>query len=562
MEETSEEKTAAKTSTWLALRNPVFRRLWVAMVISGSCIGAHNTAVYWALNKLGASTLHIALMATVSALPYTLFTLPAGAIADMVDRKKILLGVQIWHATIAFALATLWMAHLLNPYLILASAFLFSAGFAFSSPAKSSVIAEMVSAEELASAYTLAGMQMDLSGIIGPLFAALLIPLAGVSFIFGANGLGFLFMLLAFLQWKRVRTQSNLPLENFFESLTTAIRYVRYTPGIKILLARHALFSFFISIIPALMPVVGLKELHLKASHLGYLFTSMAVGSVISGAFIIPRARAKYSPQQITTFANFVLVLDFCLMTFVHRPYVFLVVAALAGMGWTLSASELWVASQRAMPQWARGRMSATITMIGQGATALGGALWGLAAHNAGVVPAFLGAAVFGLLVMIVGRVIPALQLSIDFTKSLNFEAAPVSIFAQSLDPGRLPAPQDGPVSIIAEFNVDPTRRNDCIELMRDARLIFLRNGANRWHLYEDLNQSNKFRMEVVVPSWKEHLLQRERMTKSEKDVIDKLRSLRTDPNPPEEWISLSVEKEVLNKRVRTGGLPPGYVDQ
>jgi MFS family permease len=532
------------------------------MVVSGSCIGAHNTAVYWALHSLGGSTVLISLMATVSALPATLFTLPAGAIADIVDRRKILLAVQIWHATLAFALAILWMAHLLNPYLILASAFLFSVGFAFSSPARSSVIAEMVSAQELGSAYTLAGMQMDLSGIIGPLFSALLIPLAGVSFIFGANGLGFLLMFLAFLQWKRVRVQSNLPLENFFESLTTAIRYVRYTPGIKILLARHALFSFFISIIPSLMPVVGLKELHLKASHLGYLFTSMAVGSVISGAFIIPRARARYSPQRITTFANLVLLLNFCLMAFVHRPYVFLVVAALGGMGWTLSASELWVASQRAMPDWARGRMSATITMIGQGATALGGVLWGLAAHHAGVVPTFLGAAVFGVLLMIIVRTVPAFRISIDFTKSLSFESAPVSIFSQSLDQGRLPAPQDGPVSITAEFNVDPTRRNDCIELMRDARLIFLRNGAYRWHLYEDLKQPNKLRMEIVVPSWKQHLLQRERMTKNEKDVLLKLSSLRTDPNPPEEWISLSVEKEVLNRRVRTGGLPPGYIDQ
>jgi MFS family permease len=501
-------------------------------------------------------------MATVSALPYTLFTLPAGAIADMVDRKKILLAVQLWHASIAIALAILWMAHLLNPYLILASAFLFSAGFAFGSPAHSSVIAEMVSGEELGSAYTLAGLQMDVSGIIGPLLSALLLPLAGVSFIFGANGLGFLLMFLAILQWKRVRIQSNLPLENFFESLTTAIRYVRYTPGIKILLARHTLFSFFISIIPSLMPVVGLKELHLKASHLGYLFTSMAVGSVISGAFIIPWARARYSPQRITTVANIVLLLNCCLMAFVHRPGVFLVVAALGGMGWTLSASELWVASQRAMPDWARGRMNATMVMVAQAATALGGVIWGLAAHHAGVVPTFLGAAVIGLLVMIIVRVVPALQISIDFTKSLSFESAPVSIFSQSLDPGRLPAPQDGPVSITAEFNIDPTRRNDCIELMRDARLIFLRNGAYRWHLYEDLNQPNKFRMEIVVPSWKQHVLQRERMTKNEKDVIDKLRGLRTDPNPPEEWISLSVEKEVLNKRVRTGGLPPGYIDQ
>ena len=107
----------------------------------------------------------------------------------------------IWHASIAFALAILWMAHLLNPYLILVRAFLFSAGFAFGSPAHSSVTAEMVSKDDLASAYTLAGMQMDLSGIIGPLFSALLLPLAGVSFIFGANGLGFLLMFLALLQW-------------------------------------------------------------------------------------------------------------------------------------------------------------------------------------------------------------------------------------------------------------------------------------------------------------------------------------------------------------------------
>ncbi len=152
--------------------------------------------------------------------------------------------------------------------------------------------------------------------------------------------------------------------------------------------------------------------------------------------------------------------------------------------------------------------------------------------------------------------------MSIDFTKSLGFDSAPVPIHAQSLEASRSPGPQDGPVSITAEFQIDPTRRNECIELMRDARLIFLRNGAYRWHLYEDLNRPNEFRMEVVVPSWKQHLLQRERMTKKEKEVIDKLRSLCIDPNPPEEWVYLSVEKEVLKRRVRTGGLPPDYIDQ
>jgi MFS family permease len=434
------EPVPGKTSTGLALRNPVFRKLWLAMVISGSCVAAQNTAIYWALNALGATTVLISLMATVSALPATLFTLPAGALADMLDRKTILLAVQLWQAAIAFGLAILWAAHLLNPYLILAGAFLFSLGFAFSSPATSAAIAEMVSAEALASAYTLSGLQLDVSGIIGPLLGGLLIPLAGVSVIFGADGVGFLLMFLALFQWKRARPQSNLPLETFFESLTTAIRYVRYTAGIKILLARHALFSFFISIIPALMPVVGLKELHLEASNLGYLFTAMAAGSVLSGAFALPWARARYSPEQITTGANLALMLDFILMVLVHQPYVFLGVAALGGAGWTVSASELWVASQRAMPDWARGRMSATMTMAAQGATALGGALWGLAAQGFGVVPTFLGSAGFALLLMVLVHVVPALNLSIDFTTSVTFERAPMP-FLQNLATSRRPAP-------------------------------------------------------------------------------------------------------------------------
>ena len=262
MEETSkntvEEKTTEKTSSWLLAKLRLQKTL-VGNGISGSCIGAHNTAIYWALNSLGASTILISLMATVSALPYTLFTLPAGAIADMVDRKKILLAVQLWHAFIAFALAILWMSHLLNPYLILVSAFLFSAGFAFGSPAHSSIIAEMVSKEELGSAYTLAGLQMDVSGIIGPLLLGALLPLAGASFIFAAQRARFRSDVSGGSAVEAGRTQSNLPLENLFESLTTAIRYVRYALGIRVLLTRHAIFSFFISVIPSLMPVVGLK---------------------------------------------------------------------------------------------------------------------------------------------------------------------------------------------------------------------------------------------------------------------------------------------------------------
>jgi len=148
-----------KISTWTALRNPAFRRLWLANLISGSAIAAHGTAAFWVLNSLAKSeaTLLLPLMATLSALPSSLFTLPAGAIADLVDRKKMLSAVNLWQVAVAIALAVLGVMQLLNPYIILASAFLFGVGFAFGSPASAAVIAEMVSAEDLPGRIILAG---------------------------------------------------------------------------------------------------------------------------------------------------------------------------------------------------------------------------------------------------------------------------------------------------------------------------------------------------------------------------------------------------------------------
>jgi Transmembrane secretion effector len=335
-------------------------------------------------------------------------------------------------------------------------------------------------------------LHMNISGMIGPVLGGLLIPIIGASFVFGANGLGFLLMFVAILQWRQVRAQAPVPLEDFFATVTTAIRYVRYAPGIKVILARSALFSFFISILPALMPVIGLKELHLDPANLGYLFTAMSIGSVFGAVFVIPWARARFSPNTLTIFI-----------------------------------------------------------MISQAATALGAAIWGAAAAMAGVVPTFIVAGVLAILAMTVTHIVLRKRLSIDFTTSLNFEPAALTIFSHDLDPTRLSQAKDNPVSVTTEFLIDPTRRGQCIELMREVRLIFLRNGAYRWNLYEDLTHSNKFVMEVVAPSWNEYLRQRERMTKDEKEVIDKLDSLHLGPHPPGGLPRVSVDKEVLKNRVR-----------
>src|SRR5260370_37631700 len=135
-----------------------------------------------------------------------------------------------------------------------------------------------------------------------------------------------------------------MAVENFFDTLDRALSDIGYAPGIQVVLVRDVIFSVFIAVIPVLLPVVGLKQLGLDSSKLGLLFTSMGVGSVVGAVVVIPRARAKFSANTLTILANLLLAFVFLLMAFVRDPNLFMGVAALAGLGWTFTASELWVA--------------------------------------------------------------------------------------------------------------------------------------------------------------------------------------------------------------------------
>jgi MFS family permease len=401
-------------STWAALRNPAFRKLWIAAVISGTFVAAHDSAATWMMNIFTGSPLLLSLMSTVASLPFFLFTLPAGVLADRVDRRKLVCTTNVCMAATAFTLAVLGWMNLLNPYLILGCVFFIGVGFAINTPAWTSIVRHVVSDAELPSAANLGSLQFSIAGIIGPVLGGLLVLFAGANVVFALNAACFLLVALATRQWKQPSLPAKLPSESFFESFGTIIRYVRNAPGFQVVLARTFLFALFISVIPALMPVVGLKVLHLSSSNLGLLFTSLGAGSVVGAVFIIPWLRARLSPDNLTLSANLLLVFVYVLMALVRQTEVFFVVAALAGVGWTMSASELWVAAQRTMPSWARGRMNATVIMISQGAMALGGVIWGSAGAIAGASYTLLGAAVLFFTSLLLAR-----RLSINFAADL-----------------------------------------------------------------------------------------------------------------------------------------------
>src|SRR5258707_754522 len=255
-----------------ALLNRTFRRIWLASLVSGTAVAAHETAATWTMNLMSPSGLFISLMASLASLPFFLFTLPAGALADAFNQSRILRLANLWLAGCAGALAVLGWAGGLNPVLFLPGVFLFRVGFAFNAP-------------------------------------------------------------------------SGAPL--FPQAVTT-------------------------------------KELRLDASSLGLVFASMGVGSVISAIFVIPWLRSRFATDTLMIIAQVTLAGVYILMAMVHHCLYCLVPMALAGAGWTLAASELWVIAQRSIPNSLRGRISALMMVLSQGAMTLGGVVWGVSAELTG----------------------------------------------------------------------------------------------------------------------------------------------------------------------------------
>jgi MFS family permease len=257
-------------------------------------------------------------------------------------------------------------------------------GFAVNAPVWASLVPQLVTDEELPSALTLGGVQLNISGILGPALAGILLARLEAPFVFGLNAAGFLLVSMAIPALPRTGCDLGRTLIGFVRSITISVRYVGQTQNVRNILFRNAIFSSLVVVIPALMPIVLLKELGLDGSSLGLVFASMGVGSVVGAIFVIPWLRSRFPTDRLMLIAQITLAVIYVLMAMVHHCLYCLVPMAFAGASWTLAASELWVAAQRAIPNSVRCRISALMMVLSQGAMTLGAIAWGLSAHIAG----------------------------------------------------------------------------------------------------------------------------------------------------------------------------------
>jgi MFS family permease len=497
-------------SPFRPLRNPVFRDLIVANLVSDIGAFMQSVGAAWLMVSLQAGPFQIALVQTASTLPFFLFAVPAGALGDIVDRRRLILVTEYWMLAAAVVLAAVTLAGKMTPSLLLVLTFLLAAGDAWEQPSWRAVLPELVTAEDLPAANALNGIEFNLARALGPALAGVLIAAAGVSSAFVLNALSFLAVIFVIARWKRPPSPSAGPRETLGGATVAAFRYVRHSPGIRTLILRTVGAMFFSTAIMALLPIVASR---ITANPLGYgaLLGAFGCGAII-GALLLPRARMLVSLETVLS-VSLVLVGASLVAAGQLRSLPALMLFMIAGgAGWMAFIAILTSMVQQSAPAWVRARVVAVFLLAFQGSLALGSVVWGAVAERAGLPTALLIAGIGAASAALLRLVSPLPSVDLDLTAWNHWPAAPsVAHLGYGLD--------DGPVLISIEYHVEPDRRAGFVRAAHRLGRMRRRDGASRWGLYRDTEAPDIYIETFVVNSWAEHLRQHERPVKADHAV-------------------------------------------
>ncbi|MEV6632629.1 MFS transporter [Actinoplanes sp. NPDC051470] len=520
----AEHSTAltATPSAWAPLRVVAFRSLWLALLASNIGTWMQTVGAQWLLVEQSGSDTLVAVVQTASTLPIVLFALASGALADTLDRRRLLIAVQSFLFGVGVLLTVLTLAGQMPATLLLTLTFALGAGQALTAPAWQAIIPELVPRSQLASASALGAISMNLARAVGPAVAGVLIARTGAGVVFGLNALTFAAFTLVLWRWRPPVAGTAQAPERFAAAVRAGGRYVRHSPVVRRILLRAAFFLVPGSALWALLPLVASRRLGLGSGGYGVLLGAVGVGAV-AGALLLPRLRARWSVNRLLLVAGVVFAVVLAVLALARSEVA--VVAALlpAGVGWVMVLSSVNAAMQLFLPNWVRARGLAVYQMIFAGAQAAGALVWGALSDAYGLVAAHLAAAV----VMAAG-VLTLRWWPLRDTTGLNRE--PASYWPEphlELDPDD----HDGPVLVTASYAVGPAREEEFVEAMEAVRRSRLRTGAVRWGLFRDGEEPSRFVEVYLVPSWDEHRRQHAgRLTGADQEAEERARALADGP--------------------------------
>lgn len=523
---TSENTKAQPEGSALApLKHTVFAALWIATVVSNVGTWMQNAAAGWLMAGLTQDAFIVSLVQVATMLPVVLLGLPAGALADIIDRRWLLIAVNAAVTVVVALLGLLVWYDLVTPWVLLFFTLLVGAGSALIAPAWQAIVPSLIPRNDLQAAISLNSVGINISRAIGPALAGIVIGAAGLAAPFWLNAISTLAVIGVLWWWRPVGAAAGaLPPERFRSALGIGWRHVHHNRHLVATLVRSAGFFVFASAYWALLPLVARDQIATGPQLYGLLLGMIGVGAV-GGAFLLPRLKTLLGPDKLVAAATAGTALALVLFGLAQSSYVGLAAALIAGISWIAVLAPLNVSAQVALPGWVKGRGLAVFAIVQFGAMTIGSALWGQVGRLAGLPAAHIIAAVGAL------ACIPLLMrwklqtgADVDLTPSLHW---PDPVLSGDVELDR------GPVQIIIEYEIAPQDREAFLAAISELSHERLRDGAYDWDVFEDAAEPGRMIETFLVSSWIEHQRQHHRVTADDREVQERLHKFHKGTKPP-----------------------------
>ncbi|HPU52991.1 MAG TPA: MFS transporter [Burkholderiaceae bacterium] len=505
------------------LRHPSFRHYYIGGLGVSLGYTMQATMAAWLMATLTPSALMVALVQTASTAPALLFGLIAGALADLVDRRKVILVTQSVLLAGTALLGVTTLAGMIGPGSLLFLTFVIGSGFMLAIPAQQASINELVSRPDLPRAVALGAVSFNMARAVGPALAGAIAALLTSGSAFLASALCFLPLILVVRSWKpRKPGLPGVP-ETLLSGVQSGLRFARHSPAMRALVIRNVTFCLCGSSFWALLPVIARDQLALGAGGFGLLSGSFGAGAV-AGALWIPRRLKTVSLNSVVTGGVLLWIVATLVVAASHITAIAVIGAVGVGVAWVSVLASLSAGTQSTAPDWVRARaVSATLVAV-QASLALGSAVWGAVASAGGTQLALVIAAAAMLVLHMFNRRYPVgMGTEAEVTTGVQLPDIAMAIE---------PMPNDGPVLIQLEYRIDPDNEAAFIRAIHDVEPTRRRNGATSWRVFRDVGEAGRFVERYVIASWAEYVRLRMRMTFADREIQERVAQLQREGVP------------------------------
>ncbi|WP_213289801.1 MFS transporter [Bradyrhizobium sp. sGM-13] len=505
------------------LRHAVFRRIWLASLVSNLGILIQGVGAAWAMTQMTSSADKVALVQTALMLPIMLISMPAGAIADMHDRRIVALvslGIAFVGATALTVLA--WLG-LVTPNILLALCFVVGSGMALFGPAWQASVTEQVPAETLPAAVALNGISYNIARSFGPAIGGIVVATSGAVTAFAVNAVLYLPLMVVMFLWNRANEPSRLPRERLNRAMVSGVRYITNSPSIKIVLTRTLVTGIIGGSVSALMPLVARDLLHGGAQTYGIMLGAFGMGAVF-GALNIGEVRRRMSGEAAVRACAISMAGAIAAVALSTNAVLTAIALVLAGAVWMLAVALFNIGVQLSAPRWVAGRSLAAFQASIAGGIAVGSWGWGYLTDLAGVEIALLVSAGLMLISPLLGiwlRMPPVGARNEDATELLADPEVRLSLTGRS-----------GPLVVEIEYRVAQDNARAFHNVMQEVQLSRQRNGAYGWSIARDIGDPELWTERYHCPTWLDYLRQRNRATQSERALHQRAIDFHLGPEP------------------------------